>query len=115
MGRAADRTRGFLYLGPVVSRRQMDVLHCGYLDRWFSRLAATLPGRRASAADAISRERGRRACDVARWQIVHSHLRHATVRNLAARRQDRREADHLCGILVFAGSVTGWQEALLLA
>jgi len=32
----------------------MDVLHCGYLDTLVSRLAATLPGRRASAADAIS-------------------------------------------------------------
>ena len=62
-----------MYVGPVVSRRQMDVLHRGHSGCRFPRLAAALSRRRTSAVDAIRRERGRRARDDARWQIVHHH------------------------------------------
>src|ERR1700687_5364835 len=81
----ASRAGGFLYLGPMVSGRQMDVLHGGHAHGRFSRLAATLSRRRTPATDAIRRERGRRARDYAGWQIVHHHLWHTTVHNLAVR------------------------------
>src|SRR5260370_34377344 len=102
-------------MGPGVSRRQMDVFHRGYLEGRFSRLAATLPRRCTSATNAIRRKRGRGARDNAGWQIVHHHRGHATISNLAARRQRGRKADQLRGFLVLPDSVTGWQEDLLVA
>src|SRR5258708_24883489 len=111
----ASRAAWLLYLGPVVSRRQMDVFHRGYLEGRFSRLAATLPRRCTSATNDIRRKRGRGARDNAGWQIVHHHCGHATISNLAARRQRGRKADQLRGFLVLPDSVTGWQEDLLVA
>src|SRR5258708_26675086 len=111
----ASRAAGLLYLGPVVSRRQMDVFHRGYLEGRFSRLAATLPRRCTSAANAIWCKRGRGARDNTGWQVVHHHCGHATISNLAARRQRRRQADQLRGFLVLPDFVTGWQEDLLVA